>query len=158
MMGPTRRLLLLVVWAATAGYVQAATLYRWVGPHGVVTYQATPPPSAAAGVRAIHIQGGPSPGRAHQKVSQHHPVTLYEAPHCGPCTQAQAYLRRRKVAYRAVNVAKSQAALRAMKARTGSMTVPTIVVGKHVLVGYVRSVLAGELAAAGYPAILKSGH
>ncbi len=150
------RLPILVAWAILVGHAQAAMLYRWVGPHGVVTYQENRPPSSAAGVKAIHIKVGS--GGARPNVSQSHPVTLYEAPHCRPCAQVRAYLRRRKVSYRTRNVAKSQAVLRAMKARTGSVSVPTIVVGKHVLIGYARSVLAGELTAAGYPPTSKAGH
>ena len=152
------RFAMVAVCAALIGYSRAATLYRWVGPHGVVTYQESPPPQSATGVTAIHIKVGPRSSAAHKGASRSHPVTLYEAPHCRPCAAVRAYLVRRKVAYRAVNVAKSQAVLRAMKARTGSVSVPTIVVGRHVLIGYVRSVLAGELTAAGYPRTLKSGH
>lgn len=158
MKGSVCRFAIVAICASLVGRAQAATLYRWVGPHGVVTYQENPPPSSAAGVRAIHIKVGPRSSGTHKSASRSHPVTLYEAPHCQPCAAVRAYLLRRKVAYRAVNVAKSQAILRAMKARTGSVSVPTIVVGKHVLIGYVRSVLAGELTAAGYPRTLKSSH
>lgn len=150
--------LMLAVCAALALRAQAATLYRWVGPHGVVTYQDNPPPASVAGVRAIHIRLGSTAPPARSDVSRSQPVTLYEAPHCRPCTEVRAYLHHRKVSYKAVNVAKSQAVLRAMKARTGSVSVPTIVVGTHVLIGYARSVLAGELTAAGYPRSPKSGH
>lgn len=144
----------LAFWTLLIGHAQAATLYRWVGPQGIVTYQASPPPPSAAGVRVIPIRSRPRSG-APRDASQRQPVTVYEAPNCRPCAEVRAYLRRRRVAYRTINVAKSEAALRAMKARTGSMSVPTIVVGRDVLMGYVRSVLAGELKAAGYSPNLK---
>ena len=37
--------------------------------------------------------------------------------------------------------------------KTGSLTVPTIMVGEKVMKGYMQSLLAGELDAAGYPKI-----
>ena len=158
MTGRASFLLMLAACAALGLRAEAATLYRWVGPHGVVTYQENPPPASDAGVQALHIRSGSGVPHARQAVSRAHPVTLYEAPHCPPCTEASAYLHHRKVVYKAVDVAKSQAVLRAMKARTGSVSVPTIVVGKHVLIGYSRSVLAGELTAAGYPRSPEASH
>ena len=132
------------------GAAHAATLYRWVGPHGVVTYQNTPPPSSAAHVRVIHTHSNVSPSAMRKAVSAMHPVVLYRAPHCAPCRQVSAYLHRRRVPFRAVDVSRGQAALQDMKRTTGSPTVPTIMVGKQVLVGYIPSALKNELKAAGY--------
>ena len=127
----------------------AGTLYRYVNPEGVVTYQSSPPPSSATHVRAVHfpdVSGGTS---EHTRVHVA-PVVLYEAPSCPPCTAAQRYLQARKVRFRAIDVANGKA-LAAMKKRTGATTIPTIIVGRRVLVGYVRSVVSAELTAAGYP-------
>lgn len=133
------------------GTVQAATLYRWVSPTGVVTYQNTPPPPTVGRVKVMHLGAPSSPRVVRRAASAMQPVTLYEAPHCVPCRQARSYLRHRKIPYKRINVAASQAALKAMKGTTGSTTVPTFTVGKHVLVGYVPAVLASELTVAGYP-------
>lgn len=133
------------------GLAQAATLYRWVGPNGVVTYQNSPPPSSAAHVRVIRMPNHASPAAVRKAVSAMHPVVLYGAPHCAPCRQVSAYLRRRGVPFRAVDVSRAPSALQDMKTKTGSTTVPTIMVGQQVLVGYIPSALKNELTAAGYP-------
>ena len=142
-------------WALVGG-AQAATLYRWVNPEGVVTYQNTPPPPSAQGVKVLHLGARSSPEAIRNAVSAMQPVVLYEAPHCVPCQQVSVYLVHRKVPFKSINIASSQAVLRAMKKKTGSSSVPTIMVGKHVLTGYVRSVLADELTAAGYPRASKN--
>ena len=142
----------MVAWGTLMlmGAAHAATLYRWVGPNGVVTYQNTPPPSSATHVRVMHMRNHTSPSAVRKAVRAMHPVVLYRAPHCAPCRQVSAYLHRRGVPFRAVDVSRGQAALRDMKNKTGSTTVPTIMVGKQVLVGYIPSALKNELTAAGY--------
>ncbi|WP_298137103.1 glutaredoxin family protein [Acidiferrobacter sp.] len=129
----------------------AATLYRWVDPNGVVTYQNTPPPASAGHVRVVHVGRPPSRSAVRQAVSALHPVVLYRAPHCAPCRQVSAYLHRRKIPFRAIDVSRGRSIVRAMKRKTGSTTVPTITVGKQVLIGYIPSALKNELTAAGYP-------
>lgn len=141
---------------ALLGSAHAATLYRWVSPQGVVTYQNSPPPQSAARVKVMHLGGREPIAAMRHAVSALHPVVLYRAPHCVPCRQASRYLRQRKVPFKEVDIAAGQAILRSMKAATGTTTVPTITVGKHVLVGYIPSALGDELAAAGYLKIPKS--
>jgi len=145
------RLIMAVFLWGLVGCAQAATLYRWVDPEGVVTYQNTPPPDSVRHVKVLHLGGHSSPADVRKAASEMHPVVLYRAPHCIPCQQVSAYLSRRKVPFKTVNVTTSQAVMRAMKRKTGSTTVPTIMVGKQVLTGYLQSVLAEELTAAGYP-------
>lgn len=137
----------ILVWA---GVAHAATLYRWVGPNGVVTYQNTPPPSSAHHVHVMHVHGRTSPSAVRKALSALHPVVLYRAPHCAPCREVSAYLRSRKVPFRSIDVSRGRQALRGMKKETGSTTVPTVTVGRDVLVGYIHSALKNELAAAGY--------
>ncbi|MHB1752950.1 MAG: glutaredoxin domain-containing protein [Acidiferrobacter sp.] len=140
-------------WAGVlmlAGAAHGATLYRWVGPNGVVTYQNTPPPSSVHHVHVMHVRGRTSPAAVRKALSSLHPVILYRAPHCTPCRQVSAYLHRRKVPFRSIDISRGPAALQDMKHKTGSTTVPTVTVGRDVLVGYIHSALKNELAAAGY--------
>ncbi|MHB8254609.1 MAG: glutaredoxin domain-containing protein [Acidiferrobacter sp.] len=137
------------------GCAQATTLYRWVNPEGVVTYQNSPPPQSAGKVKVMHLRARSSSTDVRKAVSAMQPVILYEAPHCVPCKAASTYLAQRKVPFKSIDVASGQAELRAMKKKTGSVTVPTLMVGKHVLVGYLQSILAEELTAAGYPPVPK---
>ena len=139
------------------GGCHAATLYRYVNPQGVVTYQSSPPPSSAHHVHVMHFHGKSQSGGPHGASVAAAPVVLYEAPSCQPCTVAVHYLKTRGVPFRRVDVT-SQKALAAMKRKTGSTTVPTIMVGKHILVGYVKSLVSAELTAAGYPKSAKAAH
>ncbi len=50
-----------------------------------------------------------------------------------------------------INVSDDRAAQQAMKERVGALAVPTLLVGEKVMSGYMRSLLDGELTAAGYP-------
>ncbi len=145
----TRRM----AWAGVlicVGAAHAATLYRWVGPNGVVTYQNTPPPSSAHHVHVMHVHGRTSPSAVRKALSALHPVVLYRAPHCAPCREVSAYLHRRGVPFRSIDVSRGRSVLQGMKQKTGATTVPTVTVGRDVLVGYIHSALKNELAAAGY--------
>lgn len=142
------------IWGISLAFgvvAHAATLYKYVSPEGVVTYQNTPPPRSARHVQIEHLGDAASPRTFRQALAKLAPVTLYWAPNCKPCTQARRYLVARKVPFQSVNVAQNAATLKMMMKTTGSNTVPTIMVGKHVLDGYWRPILAKQLTAAGYP-------
>ncbi|HUW97360.1 MAG TPA: glutaredoxin family protein [Acidiferrobacter sp.] len=143
-------IIMAVFWCGFIGYAQAATLYRWVNPEGVVTYQNTPPPQSARGVKVIHLSGHSSSAHASAGAPKGQSVVLYQAPNCTPCRQASTYLSHHKIPFKTIDVGASQAALQAMKKKTGSTTIPTITVGAHVLMGYLPSMLAKELTVAGY--------
>jgi len=136
---------------ASVGMAYAATLYRWVNPEGVVTYQNSPPPPSVGHVKVMHVDGHNSATSMRQALAAMHPVVLYKAPHCTPCKQVSDYLHKRRVPFKVVDVSANRAALVAMKKRTGATTVPTIMVGHHVLIGYIPAALKAELTAAGYP-------
>jgi glutaredoxin len=129
-------------------------LYKWVDQNGNVSYEDHPPPSDT-GIkvesRDIKIGGGGSD--AANKVAEKYPVVLYTAPECTACELARAYLGKRKVPYTDKNVQTDPTAMKELHDKTGALTVPTITVGSKVMRGYLQSLLAGELDAAGYPKI-----
>ncbi len=131
------------------GACHAAALYRYVSPAGVVTYQSSPPPSSARHVQVVHLSDTFGSGSAQAAVHAP-PVVLYEAPSCPPCAIAARYLTSRKVHFKVVDVTNPKA-LAEMKSASHATTIPTIVVGKQVFVGYVESELSAALTAAGYP-------
>ena len=133
-------------------------LYKWVDKDGNVSYHDRPPPSAEdyrVESRDFKLGGGvgqPASAAA-AKASEQFPVVVYTVPQCSSCDLARAYLDRRKVPFTDKDVAKDVSLQKELVDKTGSLTVPTIMVGEKVMKGYMESLLAGELDAAGYPRI-----
>ncbi len=75
---------------------------------------------------------------------------LYIATKCDSCDLARAYLDKRKVPYTEKNVEGDLKLQEELKKKTGSLSVPTVLVGEKVMRGYLESLLEGELDAAGY--------
>lgn len=133
----------------------AVRLYRWVDKDGRVSYQDRPPPEGQqVESRDFKLRGAPQPsGDGAADAAEQYPVVLYTAPQCTACDLARAYLDRRKIPYTDKNVAESTELQQELRQKSGALTVPTIAVGPKVMRGYLESLLAGELDAAGYPKI-----
>ncbi|HEC13501.1 MAG TPA: glutaredoxin family protein [Acidiferrobacteraceae bacterium] len=134
--------------------VLAQRTYRWVDEDGKVTYQDDVPPDGALSVEEHTTQnyGFSSTGDANAAATAHkYPVTLYSISSCPGCDAARNYLKGRDVPFTEKNVEKDFAAQQEMKKEVGALTVPTLVVGKKIMKGYIESLLAGELDQAGYP-------
>lgn len=133
-------------------------LYKWVDKDGNVSYHDRPPPSAEGyRVESRDFKLGGGSGQATSaaagKASEQFPVVVYTVPQCSSCDLARAYLDRRKVPFADKDVAKDVSLQKELVDKTGSLTVPTIMVGEKIMKGYMESLLAGELDAAGYPRI-----
>jgi glutaredoxin len=138
---------------------QAVKLYKWVDKNGNVSYHDRPPPSEQGyRVESKNFRVGETAAAAPQKgegsnAAEQYPVVLYTAPQCTSCDLARAYLDKRNVPFTDKNVQGDAESLNELQQKTGSLTVPTIMVGSKVMKGYMESLLAGELDAAGYPKI-----
>lgn len=127
-------------------------LYKWVDEEGNVTYHDRPPPTDARyRVERKDFKVGGKAAAQSGQVAQKFPVVLYTTPQCTSCAMARAYLDKRKVPFTDKNVEGNQELLKELKEKTGSLTVPTIMVGSKIMKGYLESLLEGELDAAGYP-------
>ena len=122
---------------------QDGTSYRWEK-DGQVFYSDTPPPRDAENVSERRDLSGP------EEQAPLPPVRFYVVPDCSPCDGARAYLQSRKVPFTEINVSTDPEKQIAMKEAVGFLSVPTIVIGKKVMKGYLRSILEGELNDAGY--------
>jgi len=65
-----------------------------------------------------------------------HRVIVYSGPGCPACGTAKAYLRRRGVAFREVDIARDQHAAQSLVRRSGQMAVPQIDIDGHLVVGF----------------------
>lgn len=154
----TLTVMLVVLCAALATpTVQAVRLYKWVDQDGNVSYHDRPPPSDA-GYRVeskdFKVGSRPTAPASDDQASgaaEKFPVVLYSAPECASCDRARAYLEKRGVPFTDKNVDGNFPLQAELREKTGSLTVPTIMVGDKVMKGYLQSLLAGELDAAGYP-------
>lgn len=132
----------------------AAKLYKWVDEFGNVTYRDTPPTEVDGEVEEKIISGGSSVDSASEATdaaAQRTPVVLYSTPSCSACDSARAYMKSRGVPFQDKNVLDNSDLQQELKAKSGEISVPTILVGEKVMRGYVQSLLEDELTAAGYP-------
>jgi glutaredoxin len=139
---------------AVAGGAHAGKLYKWVDKDGNVSYHDRPPPNGGdyrveerslRGVGAIE-----KPGEL-EAIVEKNPVVLYAIPVCGGCDQARAYLQKRQVPFKEINLETDAKTQQEIKKKLGSLSAPTITVGEKIMKGYVESLLEGELDSAGYP-------
>ena len=66
-------------------------------------------------------------------------IKIYTTPTCSYCVQAKQFLAQRGVPYKELNVMEDNEALDEMVKLTGARSVPVIVCGSDVLVGFSRS-------------------
>lgn len=149
---------LLLCVAVAVPLAHGVRLYKWVDKDGHVSYHDYPPASKEGDrveSKDFKIGGVSSASSADSssKASEQFPVVLYTAPQCTSCDLARAYLDKRKVPFTDLDVAKDTKLQKELLEKTGTLTVPTIMVGSKVMKGYMESLLSGELDAAGYPKI-----
>ncbi|MBL7197420.1 MAG: thioredoxin family protein [Candidatus Omnitrophica bacterium] len=65
-----------------------------------------------------------------------HKVIVYSGPGCPACGTAKAYLRRRSVSFREIDIARDQHATERLVRRSGQMAVPQIDIDGHLVVGF----------------------
>jgi glutaredoxin-like YruB-family protein len=66
-------------------------------------------------------------------------VVVYSGPGCPACGSAKAYLRRRGVRFREIDIARDQHAAQGLVKRSGQMAVPQIDINGHLIVGFDRA-------------------
>lgn len=141
----------LLVWSSGA---QAGELYRWVDDKGKVHYGDVPPLDAAEIERKkLSAEVVPSEDMPYEtrRAMQHFPVVLYVAENCAEyCRQARDLLSKRGIPF-SEKMLVTQEDADALKALSGSDSVPTLAVGKSYLKGFLESAWHNELDIAGYP-------
>ena len=129
-------------------------IYKWTDREGNVSYRDQPPPESSqykVEERILKGEKTPSKKSADESDVLRAPVVVYMIPKCLSCDMARTYLQRRKVPFTEMNVEGNRVLIEELKKKAGSISVPTILVGEKVMQGFLESLLAGELDAAGYP-------
>ncbi len=65
-----------------------------------------------------------------------HRVVVYSGPGCPACGAAKAYLRKRGINFRTVDISRDQRAAERLVKRSGQMAVPQIDIDGHLIVGF----------------------
>lgn len=138
-----------------AGAAALAQQYRWVDDQGRPHYSDTPPAKAKAVTKTEanvpRPPQDPPPPYEVQRAMNDFPVTLYTAPSCKEtCESARATLNKRGIPFTEVPVESPETRDR-VKALTGAVGVPVLVVGRSVFNGYEPTGYQGLLDSAGYP-------
>jgi glutaredoxin len=137
------------------GSVALAQQYRWVDDQGRPHYSDTPPAKAKsvtkADAKAPRPPDEPPPPYEVQRAMNDFPVTLYTAPSCTEtCETARTMLNKRGIPFTEVLVESPETRDR-VKALTGAVGVPVLVVGRSVFNGYEPVGYQSLLDSAGYP-------
>lgn len=144
-----------VVCLLTLSSLAVQAQYKWVAADGTVSYSDTPPPPEAHQVEKMRLQAS-TPGALDglpytlKRLAIAQPVVLYTQIACAPCDAARSHLKKRGVPY-TEQLIKTQADIAAMTKAAGDQSLPTILIGKNRLRGYLASELDAGLDAAGYP-------
>jgi Domain of unknown function (DUF4124) len=150
-----RMILLLTCLASLPLVTRAGELYRWVDSLGKVYYGDVLPPNALQ----VEVKKFPKDTSSNAylpyetlRAQQNFPVTLYVGDGCGDlCVQARSLLNKRGVPFSEKSL-KAKKDIEAFKQLSGfDAFVPTLVVGKDFLKGFVESQWDSELDIAGYP-------
>jgi glutaredoxin len=131
-----------------------AQQYRWVDEKGRVHYSDTPPPPSAKDAKKKDLKGnavGAQQSYELTKAMQESPVTLYTHPDCkDACQLARDVLNKRGIPFKEVQTVDPQG-LEKLKALSGGITVPVMVVGALVEKSVSENAFNSALDVAGYP-------
>jgi glutaredoxin 3 len=132
-------------------------LYQWVDKNGIVHVTDYPPePSEAKDYKVRTFQESDNePGKQAESKDRNassgdllrKDITIYTTPTCPWCIRAKAFLSRRGIRYREVDVTKDKKNLEEMIRVSGQTGVPVIVIEDEVMVGFDQERLEEKLRA-----------
>ena len=133
----------LVIVALLVALPASAQVYKWTDPGGKVHYGDRPPDDAKKEELKIRIPSYDGPVQVRdwsavlgtQAGAAAGQVTMYSTSWCGYCKNARSYFAAKRIAYREIDVEKSESAAREFKSLGGS-GVPLILVGGKAMSGF----------------------
>jgi glutaredoxin len=151
-----RRTFLPVLALLVVGAAHAQQLYRWTDDQGRTHVTDTPPPASAKNVQKKNVAGGGDAevGQVPFELAMamnDFPVVFYSAPGCKQvCSDARALLNKRGVPFKEVQVWDEEGGAELTRV-SGSVFIPTLLVGKSVQKGYFPDAFNALLDSARYP-------
>jgi glutaredoxin len=133
----------------------ALTVAKCVDASGTVTFMdKCPPGTTKEGEQTIRGIGGIDKPTL-EEIAAQNPIILYTVPDCDACDLVRNTLNTRKFPYTEKDVQDNSEMQDELKAATGGLTVPAMVIGTRVSTGYSRSAIDNVLEQAGYPEPVK---
>ncbi len=129
----------------------ALTVAKCLDPSGTVTYMDKCPPGSTkeGDYRILGIGGIDEPTL--EEISAQNPIVLYTVPDCDACDLVRNTLDTRNLPYTEKDVQDNAEMQDELKAVSGGLTVPAMLIGTSVSTGYNRSAIDNQLEQAGYP-------
>lgn len=93
----------------------------------------------------------PKAGPTLDDIAKGAPIVFYSVPECDACDLVRNRLKARGLPFTETDVQDNAEAQTAMRAATGGLTVPSVMIGEKVLSGYSSEALNAALTEAGYP-------
>lgn len=117
----------------------------------IATFRHSCPPGTTL-IEEIELVGVDGPKLpAMDTAASTNPIVLYTVPDCDACDLVRQSFRSRDIPFTEIDVQDDAAKQEEFRARTGSLTVPGILIGERVLSGYSRDAIDTALLEAGYP-------
>lgn len=132
-----------VVNSATAG-----KLYKWVDSNGNISYQDRPPPKGAKLLEESTIKN--SVPSDNERGANQTPIKVYTVENCDSCASTVKHLKSLRVPMLEIPLQNDRDAQTLILERTGSLIVPTLVMGERVFQNPNQDQLEKELLDAGY--------
>ncbi len=147
----------LILALVTLPSLAAVTVVECVDADGTSSFRDKCPPGTTKTGDKKLTGIAPNKAKTAAEVAASMPVFLYTVPNCDACDLVRNALSTRGVPVTEKNVEDNSANQDELKAKAGSLTVPSVVVGCTVLSGYNRSALDNALNQAGYPVSTAAG-
>ena len=130
----------------------AVTVVECKDQDGSVSFrERCPAGSEQVGSRKVSVGARSDAAAQLAEVVRKSPVTLYAIPQCDACDLVRQQLQAAKLPFTEHDVSSDAPQQEALKAVSGSLTVPAVTVGTALFTGYQRAALEAALKAAGYP-------
>lgn len=134
------------------GAVSARTVVECVDKEGGASFRDDCPPETKKIGEYKLVGITRKEGPTLEEIAKAAPITLFSVPSCDACDLVRNRLTARQLPFTEKDVQDNASAQEEMKASTGGLTVPAVLIGEKVLTGYSGDAIDAALADAGYPA------
>jgi glutaredoxin len=132
-----------------------ATLYKWVGPNGEITYSDKAPPQNISKVETRNVDANASTTTEAlpfelDNASKNNPVTLYASNSCVPCDDGRTFLKENGIPFSEKSIS-SNDDIKKLKEIDGNIQLPLLIIGSTKLHGFNAGDWRASLNYAAYP-------
>lgn len=126
----------------------AGKLYKWVDSNGNISYQDRPPPKGAKVLEESTISQKQTSDK--ERGANQTPIKVYTVENCDACVSTVKHIKSLRVPMLEIPLQNDREAQTLILERTGSLIVPTLLMGQQVFQNPNQDQLERELLNAGY--------